>query len=77
MDRHALENSDDCTPDDETDEMLNALMQLGKDHEGRFLKGLISQDADICLIENRGAFEATLAAIKAGRAYIYQAALKY
>ena len=77
MDRYALENPDGFTPDEETDEMLNALLQLGKDHERRFLDGLISQGADICQIENQGAFEATLAAMRAGQAYIYQAALKY
>jgi predicted RecB family nuclease len=77
MDRYALENPDDCTPDNEPDEMLNALIQLGKEHEGRFLNELIRQGADVCMIENRGAFEATLAAMKAGRAYIYQAALKH
>jgi predicted RecB family nuclease len=77
MDRYFLENPDGCIPDNEPDEMLNALIQLGKEHEQRFLNELISQGADVCMIENRGGFEATLAAMKAGRTYIYQAALKH
>jgi predicted RecB family nuclease len=77
MERYTLENPDYDTPDEEPDEMLNALIQLGKEHEQKFLDKLISQGADVCQIENRGAFEATLAAMKAGRAYIYQAALKH
>ena len=52
-------------------------MQLGQDHEQRFLHELLQQGADVCQIQNCGAFEATLAAMKASRAYIYQAAVKY
>jgi predicted RecB family nuclease len=53
------------------------LLQLGQEHEQQYLNELISKKADICQIENRGAFEATLAAMKAGRTYIYQAALNH
>ncbi|MCG9890251.1 MAG: hypothetical protein MH252_04175, partial [Thermosynechococcaceae cyanobacterium MS004] len=77
MDRYALENPNGFTPDEESDEMLNALIQLGKDHEQQFLDSLLNQGEDVYLIENRGAFEATLAAMRAGHTYIHQAALKH
>ena len=77
MDRQALENPEGDPPCSETDEMLNVLQQLGKEHELQYLNELLNQGADVYQIEHRGGFEATLAAMKAGCAYIYQAALKH
>ncbi|MGF1602125.1 MAG: TM0106 family RecB-like putative nuclease [Thermosynechococcaceae cyanobacterium] len=77
MDRFSLEHPEHSTPDHEPNAMLNALVQLGQAHEQKFLDQLLQQGTDVCQIEDRSDFEVTLAAMKAGHAYIYQAALKY
>ena len=77
MDRFTLEHPEHASPDHEPDEMLNALVQLGQEHEQKFLNKLLQQGADVCQIQDRVSFDETLAAMKAGHAYIYQAALQH
>lgn len=75
MDRLALEHPESVPVCSNTDNMLNVLIQLGQEHEQRYLRQLQNSGQDLCTIENRRAFEATLVAMQAGRSYIYQAAL--
>ena len=58
-------------------ELDQALIQLGQDHEKRFLNQLVQAQSDLVMIENRGAFQATLMAMKEGHDFIYQGALKH
>jgi predicted RecB family nuclease len=76
MDRLKLERPGDCPSTSSKEPLLLALYQLGQEHEQIFLNSLQSEEADLCLIGNHGAYEATLAAMKMGRTHIYQTALK-
>jgi predicted RecB family nuclease len=78
MDRWKLEPSADRTiQPEEADEMIEALQQLGQEHEKCYLDSLLNQGLDICQIEDRTDFEATLQAMKDGRAFLYQGALRH
>jgi predicted RecB family nuclease len=76
MDRFKLERPSECPKPGSKDPLLMALCLLGQEHEQTFLNYLQSEEADLCLISNHGAYEATIAAMKMGRTYIYQTALK-
>ncbi|MCM1985125.1 hypothetical protein [Lyngbya confervoides] len=76
MDRFSLENLDTAPKKEAPDEMLQSLLQLGREHEQNFLQSLLEQGTDVCRIDHRGGFSATQAAMQAGRAWIYQAALE-
>ncbi len=76
MDRFKLECPSDCPKPGSKDPLLMALCLLGQEHEQTFLNSLQSEEADLCLIGHQGAYEATIAAMKMGRTYIYQTALK-
>lgn len=56
------------------------LQRLGNEHERRFLAKLASESGDVAVMERTGAaddgIEQTLARLKEGRLYIYQAALR-
>src|SRR5262245_16128594 len=61
----------------EPDEYDKVIAAHGAAHEKRYLENLKSDGRDVCIIERgRGAFDATAAAISAGREVIYQAALR-
>jgi uncharacterized protein len=61
----------------EPDEYDKVIAAHGDAHEKRYFEKLKSDGRDVCIIERgRGAFDATLAAISAGREVIYQAALR-
>ncbi|MGI0495294.1 TM0106 family RecB-like putative nuclease [Alkalinema pantanalense CENA528] len=75
MDRFALVQPN-VTPAVAPDDFLTVLRQLGQAHEKKFLQSLQSEGADVCVIQSQGGFEATLAAMRSGRTYIYQAALQ-
>ena len=78
MDRYALEYPDDASEADESDEMLETLYQLGQEHEQQFLNKLQAAKEDIYYISSTsGGVEETLAAMKAGHHYIYQAELRH
>jgi predicted RecB family nuclease len=77
MDRFKLENPGECPKPDNKDPLLTALCLLGQEHEQTFLNSLQAEEADLCLVGNPVAFEATIAAMKVGRSYIYQAPLKH
>jgi predicted RecB family nuclease len=77
MDRFKLERPSECPKPGSKDPLLEALFRLGQEHEQTFLNFLQSERADLCLIGNQGAFEATVAAMKIGRSYIYQPPLKH
>ncbi|UJB73154.1 TM0106 family RecB-like putative nuclease (plasmid) [Acaryochloris sp. 'Moss Beach'] len=77
MDRFALEHPESPPPEHEPDEMLQALVQLGQAHEQKFLTELLEQGANVFQVKDRTSFDETLAAMKAGHDYIYQAALKH
>ncbi|MBD2329085.1 TM0106 family RecB-like putative nuclease [Alkalinema sp. FACHB-956] len=76
MDRLALAQPKALPAPATQDEFLTVLRQLGQAHENKFLQSLQSTGADVCMVHHQGGFEATLAAMKAGRNYIYQAALR-
>ncbi len=77
MDRFSLENPDHPIPENEPDQMLNALVQLGHEHEQKFLDQLLQRGESVYKIEDRADFDLTLAAMQAGHHYIYQAALRH
>jgi uncharacterized protein len=76
MDRLSLERPSAISIPVVQDEFLDTLRQLGQAHEAKFLRSLHATGADICTIDNRHSFEATVAAMQAGHSYIYQAALQ-
>lgn len=62
---------------DPVDEMRQILFQMGQSHEQRYLESLQQSGADICRVERTDAGADTLAAMKSGRHYIYQASLQH
>jgi predicted RecB family nuclease len=77
MDRFKLERPSECPRPDSKDPLLMALCLLGQEYEQTFLNSLQAEEADLCLVGNPVAFEATVAAMKLGRSYIYQAPLRH
>ena len=77
MDRYALEYPEEAPQPDEADEMLETLYQLGQEHEQHFLSKLQAAAVDVYIVSQSGGVEETLAAMKAGHDYIYQAELRY
>jgi uncharacterized protein len=60
---------------DPADDMQQILWDLGQLHEQNYLDHLQAANVDLCVVERRDAGKATLAAMQAGRQYIYQAYL--
>jgi uncharacterized protein len=76
MDRLELERSSNLSVPASEDDLLVALRQLGEVHEKKFLRSLETAKADIYYIDHRGDYDVTIKAMKAGHAYIYQAAMR-
>ncbi|NJM56822.1 MAG: TM0106 family RecB-like putative nuclease [Synechococcales cyanobacterium RU_4_20] len=75
MERCALENPAIEQP--EPDQMMRVLTQLGQEHERSYVESLRQAGAEIYEIDSRGGFQATLAAMYAGKPLIYQGALAH
>jgi predicted RecB family nuclease len=60
----------------EADPLLDVLCQLGDRHEKEYLLSLEQAGIEVYKIDSRGGYRATIAAMKAGAPYIYQAALR-
>lgn len=74
MDRHELECPDETPKAGETDDMLSTLFTLGQEHEKQYLQKLQADSEDVFTVDS-GRLESTLAAMKAGHDFIYQAVL--
>ncbi len=66
---HEVESAD-------VDPLLDVLCQLGDRHEKEYLLSLEQAGIEVYKIDSRGGYGATIAAMKSGAPYIYQAALK-
>ncbi len=77
MDRLHLENPALATPDAESAEQ-RLVAEAGNTHEAAFLARLVAEGRDVCSVARDGAAEqATLAALAAGRAVVYQGCLAH
>lgn len=77
MERFAVEYPDKAPKTDCADEMLETLFRLGQEHERQYLQKLQYAGEDVHIISKGEGLEATLTAMKAGHAYIYQASLQH
>ncbi len=77
MERYALEYPEMALPKPAPDEMMRILQQLGEDHERSYVESLRRVGAEIYEIDSRGGFQATLAAMAAGKPLIYQGAIAH
>jgi predicted RecB family nuclease len=73
MNRYSLIHRIEST---EVDPLLDVLCQLGDRHEKEYLLSLEQAGVEVYKIDGRGGYTATIAAMKAGAPYIYQAALR-
>jgi predicted RecB family nuclease len=73
MNRYSLIHAVEST---EVDPLLDVLCQLGDRHEKEYLLSLEQAGIEVYKIDSRGGYTATIAAMKAGAPYIYQAALR-
>jgi predicted RecB family nuclease len=73
MNRYRLINAVESA---ESDPLLDVLCQLGDRHEKDYLLSLEQAGIEVYKIDSRGGYKATIAAMKAGAPYIYQAALR-
>ena len=77
MERFAVEYPDKASQADDTDDMLKTLFHLGQEHEQQHLQKLQTRGEDVYKVRKEKGSEDTLAAMKAGHDYIYQAFLQH